>query len=248
MSHAVGDRTELVDTGRHETPRRPALAWLLLAGALAAGGIGSWVLWEGARLARDESADWRRRVDDANLRAAAAENQILALSADHLRGPSGAGDEELAMLAQALRAAIDRGAGDVRLDAGQLVVTLVDPGMFRGDDAELTPRGDAVVAAIAGALGGVGDRAVWVHGHVDDAPLPEDAPFETAWELSSARALAIVRALADRGVPARRLAAVAFGAERPAGKDRAKNRRVEIVVDPAPSAAAAAMRSSARNR
>jgi chemotaxis protein MotB len=158
------------------------------------------------------------------------------------------------VLAESVRAAIDLTAGDVAVDdaAGRLVITLDDPEMFRGDDAELTRRGDRIVDQIASVLStaAAGDRALWVHGHVDDAPLPDDAPFENAWELSSARALAVVRRLAEGGIAAKRLAAIAFGAERPVGKDRAKNRRIEIIVEAEtlPAPAAAAMRANARSR
>lgn len=253
MSETVGDRTELVDTGRHDPKRRPGFGWTLIAVAVAVAGIALWVLWEQGRLARDEAADAQLRLEDANQRAAAAESQVLAMSAERLRAPGARrADLELPVLAESVRAAIDLAAGDVAVDdaAGRLVITLDDPEMFRGDDAELTRRGDKIVDAVASALAGAGDRALWVHGHLDDAPLADDAPFENAWELSSARALAVVRRLAEGGIAARRLAAVAFGAERPVGKDRAKNRRIEILVEAEtlPAPAAAAMRANARSR
>jgi flagellar motor protein MotB len=252
VSLSVGERTELVDTARHAPKRRPGIGWTLLAVAVAAAAIGCWGLWEQGRLARDQAADARIRLADAHQRAAAAESQVLAMSADRLRAPARTADLELPVLAESVRAAIDLRAGEVAVDevAGRLVITLDDPGMFRGDDAELTRRGDTIVDAVAAVLIRAGDRALWVHGHVDDAPLAADAPFESAWDLSSARALAVVRRLADGGVDAKRLAAVAFGAERPAGKDRAKNRRIEIVVEAEtlPAPAAAAMRANARSR
>ena len=255
MSTAVGDRTELVDTGRHAPKRRPGFGWTLIAVAVATAGIAGWVLWEQGRLARDEAADAQLRLEDANQRAAAAESQVLAMSAERMRSPAArSADVELPVLAESVRAAIDLSAGDVAVDeaASRLVITLDDPEMFRGDDAELTRRGDKIVDAVAAVLGTAvaGDRALWVHGHVDDAPLPDDAPFENAWELSSARALAVVRRLAEGGIAAKRLAAVAFGAERPVGKDRAKNRRIEIIVEAEtlPAPAAAAMRANARSR
>jgi chemotaxis protein MotB len=247
VSYAVGERTELVDTGRHGPKRRPPLVWSLLAILGAAAAITGWVLWEQGRLARDEVAAVSARLEDANQRAAAAEDQIIALSADRLRSPADSSDPDLEVLADALRGAIDGGSGEVAIEAGTIVVTLDDPKLFRGDDAELTRHGDALVEAVASVLSTAGDRTVWVRGHIDDAPLPDDAPFDSAWELSSARALTVLRALAAGGVDARRLAAVAFGAERPAGNDRAKNRRIEIVVEPL-ATAAAAKRSPTRSR
>ena len=66
----------------------------------------------------------------------------------------------------------------------------------------------------------------------DDTP---DAvlPFVTNWELSAARALTVVHYLQDDAkIDPTRLAAVAFSQYRPVSKNRAKNRRIEIVLYP----------------
>jgi flagellar motor protein MotB len=58
-------------------------------------------------------------------------------------------------------------------------------------------------------------------------------PFVTNWELSAARALTVVHYLQDEAkLEPARLAAVAFGEYRPVSKNRAKNRRIEIVLYP----------------
>jgi flagellar motor protein MotB len=145
---------------------------------------------------------------------------------------------------------MDEHAGEVAVDdsARRVVVTLDDPGLFRGDDAELTRRGEYVIDHLSAALVPIDDHTFWVHGHVDDAPLPDDALFETAWDLSAARALAVVQRLAAQGVDARHLAAVAFGASRPRGQDRARNRRIELVIDASAPLPAAARAAAARSR
>jgi chemotaxis protein MotB len=67
---------------------------------------------------------------------------------------------------------------------------------------------------------------------------PGDGPdavlaFVTNWELSAARALTVVHYLQDEAkVDPTRLAAVAFSQYRPISKQRAKNRRIEIVLYP----------------
>ncbi|HEU0030673.1 MAG TPA: OmpA family protein [Kofleriaceae bacterium] len=58
-------------------------------------------------------------------------------------------------------------------------------------------------------------------------------PFVTNWELSAARALTVVHYLQDEAkIDPTRLAAVAFSQYRPVSKQRAKNRRIEIVLYP----------------
>jgi chemotaxis protein MotB len=78
--------------------------------------------------------------------------------------------------------------------------------------------------------------AARVEGHTDNAPLPADSKFETNWELSTARAIWIVRYMrAKFGIPTSRLSAAGFAEGQPLANNqtedgRAINRRVEIVV------------------
>lgn len=247
----VGDRTALVDSTRVPPRRRSVVPWVMLAIVMSGAGLGGWILWERGRLATAEAADARQRLDDATTRAAAAEGQVMAMSADALRPAAPAPSApDLAAVADAVDRGIDRTAGEVVVDAAahRVVITLDDPDLFRTDDADLTRRGQTVIDAVATAIAGAGDHTLWIHGHVDDAPLPEDGTFDSAWELSSARALTVLHRLADDGLEPRRLAAIAFGAMRPRGADRAQNRRIEIIVEPIPAPAASARAASTRSR
>ena len=71
-----------------------------------------------------------------------------------------------------------------------------------------------------------------VDGHTDKHPIT-GGPFKSNWELSAARAIAVVQYLISKGVPAERLAAAGFGEFQPidAGQDDdalARNRRIEL--------------------
>ncbi|MBL8445671.1 MAG: peptidoglycan -binding protein [Zoogloeaceae bacterium] len=71
-----------------------------------------------------------------------------------------------------------------------------------------------------------------VDGHTDRRPI-STARFPSNWELSTARALAIVKFLRDQGVPAQRLAATGFGEFHPLdNRDTpdaySRNRRIEL--------------------
>jgi chemotaxis protein MotB len=88
-----------------------------------------------------------------------------------------------------------------------------------------------------GTVIGSTNRVVRVEGHTDDTPPPRDSKeFPTNWELSTARAIWIVRYLrAKFEIPTARLSAAGFADGQPIAKNdseenRAKNRRVEIVV------------------
>lgn len=86
---------------------------------------------------------------------------------------------------------------------------------------------------------GIGTRAnhnavaaTRIDGHTDKRPI-HTAQFPSNWELSSARALAIVKFLVVQGIPAHRLSANGFGQFQPLDnadtpEAYAKNRRIEI--------------------
>jgi chemotaxis protein MotB len=79
------------------------------------------------------------------------------------------------------------------------------------------------------------DWVLRIDGHTDDRPI-NSPQFPSNWELSTARAVAVVKYLGTRGIPADRLAAAGFGEFRPIDTDgseegRRKNRRIEIKLD-----------------
>ena len=72
-----------------------------------------------------------------------------------------------------------------------------------------------------------------VDGHTDNRPLSGTGRFKDNWELSSARAISVVKFLIANGVPADRLVAAGFGEFQPldpadTDEARAKNRRIEL--------------------
>lgn len=106
-----------------------------------------------------------------------------------------------------------------------------EPVSFVAGEAELDPDQGALLDRLATLIGhclGEDGLALEVHGHTDD--LGDDAENLL---LSRARALAVVLALSERGVPARRLRALGFGETRPIADNsteegRARNRRIEF--------------------
>ncbi|APX92981.1 hypothetical protein BWR19_08600 [Halomonas sp. 1513] len=105
--------------------------------------------------------------------------------------------------------------------------------LFSTAEAELTGAGRDVIESLV-ALIQRHDGEVSVEGHTDSRPI-NTPQFPSNWELSSARATAILRYLADEGVSPSRLRAVGFGDTRPLASNdsqegRAKNRRVEVII------------------
>ncbi|CAM2193538.1 chemotaxis protein MotB [Paraburkholderia kururiensis] len=106
--------------------------------------------------------------------------------------------------------------------------------LFDSGDAHLRPASFDELSKVALALARHSTRNILVEGHSDNVPIA-NAKYESNWELSSARAGAVVRFLVERGVEPHRLAAVGRADNVPLviGDDaaaRAANRRVTILV------------------
>jgi chemotaxis protein MotB len=78
------------------------------------------------------------------------------------------------------------------------------------------------------------DYCINIEGHTATKDLV-GGQFKDLWELSSARALTVLRYFEKNGIAGNRLSAVGHGPNRPVASNddfagRAKNRRVEIVI------------------
>jgi chemotaxis protein MotB len=111
---------------------------------------------------------------------------------------------------------------------------------FDSGAAVLRPEGRAELDKLAGALLEL-DKQIpseinWVlrvDGHTDVRPLSGTTAFKTNWDLSAARAIAVVQYLISKGVPPQRLVAAGFGEFQPidpGNTDEAysRNRRIEL--------------------
>ncbi|MBC8322865.1 MAG: OmpA family protein [Candidatus Marinimicrobia bacterium] len=106
------------------------------------------------------------------------------------------------------------------------------------------PKYDKLLVAIE-KRGGFLNVEIRCEGHTDDLPLPSNKNFVSNWDLSTARALNIVKLLSEFSrIPENKFSAMGYGEYRPVvnmntvGKNRldvnearAKNRRVEIYLD-----------------
>lgn len=122
----------------------------------------------------------------------------------------------------------------VRSTERGLVISLAASEYFPAGGAQLAPDRRRTLAAIAPLLAAERGSLLF-EGHTDDRPV-RSAAFPSNWELSSARAAAVARYFIDEhAVDPGRIATTGYAAYRPiAGSgsptDRARNRRVEIVV------------------
>ena len=191
-----------------------------------------------------ESAAKAKRDAEAKLAVAeTAQTELAAKSADE------ASQRKAAEAVQTkLRPALGGGAGTLVVDGADVHIRLATGALFKTNDDALTDHGKAVLGKLAAALKDLPDKQVFIQGHTDDTPvaLPKPTPpprgarsaaapavrFPTNWELSAARALAVVHYFQDTAkLDPSRLTALAFSQYAPLSKkDRSVNRRIEIVI------------------
>ncbi|UCG13667.1 MAG: OmpA family protein [Deltaproteobacteria bacterium] len=124
---------------------------------------------------------------------------------------------------------------------GKLKVTFVDKILFDLGSVKINRRGQKALLKLANSLRQDRHQNITVEGHTDDLPIGDSlrGRFPTNWELSSARAIEVVRFLHETGqLEPERLSAVANSFYRPiasndTAKGRRQNRRIEILLVPA---------------
>lgn len=118
---------------------------------------------------------------------------------------------------------------------GQEGITLrIDDNLlFDSGQAALTLQGQQVLASLKEVLEGF-EGTISVEGHTDSIPIAT-ARFPSNWELSSSRAIAVLRYLTEIGITPERMRAVGYAETRPLASNdsqegRAANRRVELLL------------------
>lgn len=127
----------------------------------------------------------------------------------------------------------------VRRYREKLEINFVDKVLFASGSADVTPQGRDILVKVAGVLGKLRDKSIYVVGHTDNVAI-HSGLYPTNWELSTARAAAVIRYLSDTGkVPPERFTAMGRSFYQPVDTNatpegRQANRRVEIIVTEAP--------------
>ena len=150
--------------------------------------------------------------------------------------------------------------GDLRMTRGLeaeytprgIQLTLHDSVLFQSGDAWLTERGAGMLERVAAIIKPL-NRNIRVEGHSDNVPI-RTPRFPSNWELSTARAVNVVKFFIERGgIDPHRLSAAGCADTKPRvandnARDRARNRRVEIVLEKAPSSSKPLQQNGMRNQ
>lgn len=145
-------------------------------------------------------------------------------------------DRALTQLKDTLNRELAQGLVEVEAAEGGVIIRLPERASFPPGSATMTaqipPILDKVVPSIALLTG-----KIVVSGHTDDVPITTDR-FRSNWDLSAARAVSVVHYLTRQiQIAEHRLVVQGMADTRPLAPNdtpanRARNRRVEIVVEP----------------
>lgn len=130
----------------------------------------------------------------------------------------------------------------IRLETleGKLKITFVDKILFNSGSAQINQAGQQSLLSLAGILKQEPDQLIVVEGHTDNVGVGKSLQniYPTNWELSTARATAVVRFLQDEAeINPERLSAAGYSYYKPIANNesdegRAQNRRIEIILVP----------------
>lgn len=109
--------------------------------------------------------------------------------------------------------------------------------LFASAQANLTSRGRTVLKGLVETLQTFEGR-ISVEGHTDNVPI-STSRFPSNWELSTGRAISVLRYLAEAGLPEAHLRAIGYADTQPLESNetregRATNRRVELLLTSKP--------------
>lgn len=142
-------------------------------------------------------------------------------------------DDIASEVEQAMASLIERALVTVRRNPLWLEVELNTSFLFESGSARPSIDAEVILLQLGKVLKEHPNR-IHVEGFTDNVPIRSDA-FPSNWELSSARAAAVVRLFVDYGLAPERLASIGYGEFRPVASNdtetgRERNRRVVLVI------------------
>jgi chemotaxis protein MotB len=231
----------------------PAASALALAGCFVPQGKYDAALKD-ASDAHSANVDLQKKLDANATQIAQLQNDLAACTGkplppdhsaelnaqlDELKKQKAAADARAALFNEFVakfKKMIDAGRVRIGVRHGRIVLSLRNDVLFDEGKTDLKPEGNQALSDIAQTLKTVQGRLFQVAGHTDNLPI-KNKDFASNWELSTARAVVVVKFLAAHGVNSSVMSAAGYGEFDPVASNgdapnRTKNRRIEISLVP----------------
>lgn len=191
-----------------------------------------------------ENHTLNKKLSRANGRLARLENRLDKLSGEKNATKSpcqekAADNQKVTRdIRRAFREEIAKGDMEVRQIKEKLYITAAEKLFFDSGKAELSKQGQRALKKFANTIKKYPKKAIRIEGHTDSKPIGPNLKDEypSNWELSAARAIAVVRFLQEKAyINPTRLSAMAKAqyqalATNKTARGRALNRRIEILM------------------
>lgn len=155
-------------------------------------------------------------------------------------GGGGANESEVANRFEQIKADLAKeiaaGQAEVMRDGLKIVIRLAEQGSFVSGRADLQPGFTPLLQKVGKTISS-GTGQVKIEGHTDNVPVIMNERFKSNWDLSAARSSAVADYISSRaGVQMSRISVSGHADTRPVdtnntAEGRARNRRIEIIVD-----------------
>jgi chemotaxis protein MotB len=142
--------------------------------------------------------------------------------------------QSLDTLMKGLDADLKNGKLQLKLDPRGLIISMREKAFFASGDSTVAPDSLPMLAKIAAVVQSL-PNSVRLEGHTDARPI-HTSRFQSNWELSAARSIAMLELLRDRfQIPPSRMAVAGYAENSPVDTNdteegRAHNRRVDLVL------------------
>ncbi|HEX2924713.1 MAG TPA: flagellar motor protein MotB [Ruminiclostridium sp.] len=154
--------------------------------------------------------------------------------------PSKLEDQQMEALEEQINSLVDsqglKGDVSVTMQDRGIVVTINEKILFKSGSAKIEPDDqDTLIRIGKDILSKIPDKHIRVEGHTDNIPM-SSVLYASNWELSSARAINVLKLLVAKcGINPKMITPVPYGEYTPlvpntSDANRAKNRRVDIVI------------------
>ena len=140
----------------------------------------------------------------------------------------------LRVLSGELNAEVSKGEIEIRMTDRGLVISFAQAALFPSGEDFISANAYTSIGKVAAAIAQLPNR-VRLEGHTDARPI-NTARFHSNWDLSSARAIALLKILTERfSVPANKLSVAGYADTAPLTSNdteegRGRNRRVDIIM------------------
>jgi len=197
--------------------------------------------------AQKDAANAKKLYQDEQQKNAALEKKVADLQAQtealtksttqltEEKGQLEAKSKQYEELTSSLNQQIQSGQVELTELKGKMTVKLKDRVVFSSGSAAINKQGKEALDAVAKAFQGLQGKTVVVAGYTDNVPVSGKGSYKDNWDLSTERAVSVVRYLQTKGVDPKMLGAAGFSEYRPLAPNdtadgKSQNRRIEIAL------------------